>query len=237
MTAEKETLRRIQDGLFHLRKGLAPFVEARMKRRHGPDWLRHASRARGGSPVEPLDAYGLLKTMLDNWREVFDEVFVRDQRYRVRNFASMAFEARNAVYHASRPLEDDAALRYLDAMLQLLKVVNAPNAEVAELTGLYSEQRRSGIEVSPVRAVVRPTKSGQTLTIGRARSNRTIEDRLFDYVRSHPDLDDDELSIHLGIRPRQSINQAARRLEAAGRLRRVVGPRGKIVNRAQEPKS
>ena len=29
--AEKETLQRVQDGLFHLRKGLSPFVEARMK--------------------------------------------------------------------------------------------------------------------------------------------------------------------------------------------------------------
>jgi len=35
MSDEKETLRRVTDGLFHLRKGLAPFVEARMKQRHG----------------------------------------------------------------------------------------------------------------------------------------------------------------------------------------------------------
>ena len=28
MSAEKETLRRVQDGLFHLQKGLTPFVSA-----------------------------------------------------------------------------------------------------------------------------------------------------------------------------------------------------------------
>ena len=35
MSAEKETLQRVQGGLYHLRRGLAPFVEARMKSRHG----------------------------------------------------------------------------------------------------------------------------------------------------------------------------------------------------------
>jgi hypothetical protein len=50
MSSEKETLQRVQSGLYHLRRGLAPFVEARMKGRHGASWLHHASRAAGGSP-------------------------------------------------------------------------------------------------------------------------------------------------------------------------------------------
>ena len=45
MSAEKETLQRVQGGLFHLRRGLTPFVEARMKARHGANWLNYASRA------------------------------------------------------------------------------------------------------------------------------------------------------------------------------------------------
>lgn len=93
---EKETLRRVQDALFHLRKGLAPFVAARMSRARGPDWLRLASRATGASPDEALDAYGLLKTMIDNWRDAFDEAFSRNDKHKARNFASMALEARNA---------------------------------------------------------------------------------------------------------------------------------------------
>ena len=73
MSAEKETLGRVQNGLFHLQRGLTPFVSARMKAVHGDRWLHYASRAQGSSPSSPLDAYGLLKTIIDRWREVFDE--------------------------------------------------------------------------------------------------------------------------------------------------------------------
>lgn len=59
----------------------------------------------------------------------------------------------------------------------------------------------------------------------------TIPARILEYVRDHPDLDDDELSARLGIRPRQSVNQAARLLESAGLIERRIGSRGKIVNR------
>jgi hypothetical protein len=45
----------------------------------------------------------------------------------------MALEARNAISHLAIGLQDDEALRYLDAMHQLLKLVKAPTAEVAEL--------------------------------------------------------------------------------------------------------
>lgn len=119
MSTEKEVLRRVQDGLFHLQKGLTPFVEGRMKARHGANWLHYASRAAGSSPTAKIDAYGLLKTMLDNWRDVFDEAFGRTDKHKARNFASMALEARNAVSHLAVGLQDDEALRYLDSMHQL----------------------------------------------------------------------------------------------------------------------
>src|SRR5215469_14549731 len=99
MSAEKETLRRVQDGLFHLQKGLAPFVEMRMKAVHGPTWLHYASRASGSSPNAPLDAYALVKTMIDRWRDVFDDAFGRNDKHKARNFTSMALEARNAISH------------------------------------------------------------------------------------------------------------------------------------------
>lgn len=57
----------------------------------------------------------------------------------------------------------------------------------------------------------------------------TIADRILEAIRGGP-LDDDVLAKRLGVSPRQSVNQAARRLEAAGRLRRSTGPEGKIVN-------
>src|SRR5687768_14078251 len=65
MSAEKETVQRVQGGLFHLQKGLTPFVEARMKTVHGARWLHYASRAQGSASNAPLDAYGLVKTMID----------------------------------------------------------------------------------------------------------------------------------------------------------------------------
>lgn len=153
MSAEKETLRRVQDGLFHLQKGLSPFVEGRMKGKHGTNWLHYASRAASGSPSAKLDAYGLLKTMVDNWRDVFVDAFGRSDQHKARNFASMALEARNAVSHLAIGLQDDEALRYLDAIHQLLKLVKAPAVEVAELRRLYDDQRKGGMPSTPVNTV------------------------------------------------------------------------------------
>lgn len=149
MSAEKETLQRVQGGLFHLQRGLAPFVEARMKMVHGANWLHYASRAVGGAPNAPLDAYGLVKTMIDRWRDVFDDAFARNDKHKARNFVSMALEARNAISHLAIGLQDDEALRYLDAMHQILKMVKAPESEVAELKKLYDQQRQSGLSRAP----------------------------------------------------------------------------------------
>lgn len=144
MSGEKETLRRVQDGLFHLQKGLRPFVEARMKGRFGANWLPHASRSVGGDPKAQLDAYGLLKTIIDNWHNVFGDAFGRADKQKVRNFTSVALEARNAISHLAVGLQDDETLRYLDAMHHLLKLVKAPTTEISELKDLYDAQRKSG---------------------------------------------------------------------------------------------
>lgn len=59
----------------------------------------------------------------------------------------------------------------------------------------------------------------------------TVRERILEEMRlsGHP-LDDDELARRLDVGPRQTINQACRRLEKDGLLRRYVGPNGKIVN-------
>lgn len=63
----------------------------------------------------------------------------------------------------------------------------------------------------------------------------THRDRIIQALRlSDGPLDDDQLSQRTGIEPRQSVNQMCRRLEAAGILRRYVGPTGKIVNELQQ---
>jgi hypothetical protein len=150
----------VQSALYHLRRGLTPFVEARMKAKHGAQWLHYASRAAGGSPEMPLDEYGLLKTMIDNWREVFDDAFPRQEKHRVRNFTSMALEARNAASHLYVELQDEEALRYLDAIHCLLKAVKGPPAEVSEAKELYDAQRVSGMAAPASQAKTeQPVKS------------------------------------------------------------------------------
>jgi uncharacterized protein len=145
MPDEKATLRRVQDGLFQLTRGLSPFVEARMKSVHGDRWLHYASLAAGSRPNEPLDPYGLLKTILDNWKEVFEQAFDRKTGQKFRTLVSTTFEGRNATSHLAIPLTDAEALRYLNAIHEILGLAKAQAQEVAELKRLYDEQRQSGV--------------------------------------------------------------------------------------------
>ena len=77
-------------------------------------------------------------------------------QHRVRNFVSTALEARNATSYLSIPLQDDEALRYLDAMHQLLRAVKAPAGEITELKKLYDAQRNAGV-TAPTPAASTPT--------------------------------------------------------------------------------
>lgn len=64
-----------------------------------------------------------------------------------------------------------------------------------------------------------------------AMSTPTHRDRVLRTLRviGQP-LDDDQLSTHTSIRPRQTVNQVCRTLEREGLLRRYIGSDGKIVN-------
>ncbi|SHJ89943.1 hypothetical protein SAMN05444159_1837 [Bradyrhizobium lablabi] len=169
MATDKETLRRVQDGLFHLQKAVQPFVAERMEAKLGKRWIMHASRAQGSSPLDPLDGYGLLKTMLDNWRDVFDDAFARNEKFKVRNFVSTSFEARNTTSHLALPLTDSEALRYLDAMVCLARAVKGPKKEIDEIAKLYDAQRRDGVEaLPPVAGAQAATALGKpgTLSLG-----------------------------------------------------------------------
>ena len=63
----------------------------------------------------------------------------------------------------------------------------------------------------------------------------TLAERILEAIRYAP-LDDDVLARRLGVSQRQSVNQTARRLEAQGKVRRLMGPDGKIVNALTEAK-
>ena len=137
---------RIDQGLDAVRRGLGPYVAKHMSARHGEQWRDYASRARGGDLQAELDVYALLKTILDNWNDLFRH----DQKLRkARSFISHALDARNSVAHFNGEMSAREALRYLDAMRELLAAVEA-KVEVTALEALYDEQRKAnGVDRSP----------------------------------------------------------------------------------------
>lgn len=160
---------RVRDALDQLQRGLAPFVEARMARQHGQDWRKLASRAGGGDTNSPLDTYGLLKTIIDNWRYTFEDAFQQRDRFRIRNFVSTALDARNATAHLTLPLQDNDALRYIDAISELLIAVKAGEQIADTVKALYQAQRSSGV-AAPVAA---PKERRETLSLPLAEPQVT----------------------------------------------------------------
>lgn len=140
-----EGTKRVRDTLdFTLKPVLDGFVEANMKKRHGLRWLHYASRSAGQGPNDPLDVYGLLKTILDNWQEVFGSCFDQRTKNRARTRISMVFEARNATAHLNLPLNDDDALSYLYAMQDLATLLKAPEIILGKIRAAHSAQRGGG---------------------------------------------------------------------------------------------
>ncbi|MDE0459206.1 MAG: DUF499 domain-containing protein [Chromatiales bacterium] len=128
---------RVEAGLEALRVGLAPYVARHMRDRHGPDWRHYASRAHRDGPGDELDVYALLKTLLDQWNDLFRH----DAKLRkARSFVSLALDARNSAAHFAGEMEAREALRYLDAMRELLAAVGAA-PQVAIIEGLYEAER------------------------------------------------------------------------------------------------
>jgi hypothetical protein len=115
-----------------------------MKARFGQKWLHHASRSVGQGPNDPLDSYGLLKTILDNWSEVFYEKFDRKIAHKARRLTSQAFDARNAVSHLNLPMTDADALSYLHAFVEFAGLIKAPLPFQDKLKAAWEAQRRSG---------------------------------------------------------------------------------------------
>ncbi len=135
---------KVDQALEALRVGLSPYVAERMKQRHGNHWRQYVSRATGGDTGSELDGYGLLKTILDN----YSEVFRHDARMRkARSYVSLALDARNATSHFDGMMQDREALRYLDAIRELLDAIGAKE-QVAIVDKLYEGQKRASPEAA-----------------------------------------------------------------------------------------
>ena len=146
---------RIEQGLEALRTGLNPYVEKHMRDRFGRNWIERASRARGSQADGKLDVHALLKTLLDNW----SAIFCHDKRLRrARSFVSIAMDARNTAAHFAGEMNGRQALRYLDAMRELLAAAGA-ELQVHTVERLYEEQR--GAEDSSVVPNAAPPSQGK----------------------------------------------------------------------------
>lgn len=115
--------------------GAQTFVATKMEKHHGRNWRQYASAARGGPSSGPLDAYGLLKTMLDNWRDLFGADLPRA----ARNHVSNALDGRNSLAHATGDISVAEALRTLDALAETLAAIGA-KAPAAQVRTLHDEQ-------------------------------------------------------------------------------------------------
>ena len=155
---------RVEGGIEALRVTLVSYVERRLRKQYGGRWRQYASRAGGGAPGAELDAYALLKTILDNWRLVFSD----DARLRkARSYVSLALDARNSAAHFAGRMSAREAIRYLDAMRELALAVGG-GAQVKVIGALYDEQlaeaggrqavdaRRPRLDEPPVSGSLRP---------------------------------------------------------------------------------
>jgi predicted AAA+ superfamily ATPase len=83
------------------------------------NWQQNLSVAAGGDRTKPLDAYALLKTMIDNWQSVFRD----DLKPIVRNHVSLALAARNDAAHAGDTIGDADAISYLRSMQAVAEAI------------------------------------------------------------------------------------------------------------------
>ena len=163
LDAARDARQRVDRGLEALRVGLRAYVERHMRDRHGDRWQDRASRARGDEAGGELDVYALLKTLLDNWNDLFRH---DSQLRRARSFVSLAMNARNRSAHFAGDLSTREALRYLDAMRELAVAVGA-TAQAGIIDTLYDEQTMAGASQAVRAPAPRgPDKSAATGTVG-----------------------------------------------------------------------
>jgi hypothetical protein len=164
-----------------------------------------------------------------------------------------ASDARNAWAHPPLTgIASDDALRYLDAIHQLLLAVKSN--EAAAVKGLHQEQVRvaAGVAAPTVRATPAPEGNltreiAEQAPVTQLRPSREVaaphtddsgrrfqrmpthRDRISDFISKFPGRDDDEIASTLGISPRQTVNMICRKLAEEGVITRQRSPSGKLV--------
>lgn len=123
---ETDTVRQMLD---LLRDGLLPFVETQMRRVHGAQWKLRATVSFKGYEQGAMhfDTPALLKVILDNWDEVFDDSLNAHDR-------SLIYELRNTrnLWAHQKELTSDDIYRSLDNAHRLLSSIRAEAADEAK---------------------------------------------------------------------------------------------------------
>ena len=112
---------RVDKALRLLTPALQPVIERELRRVYRANWRQNLSVAYGSDTSQPLDAYGALKTMIDNWQSCFKDSF----RQKTRTDVSKALDARNAVSHASSEILAADAISYLTAIRGVAEAISA----------------------------------------------------------------------------------------------------------------
>ncbi len=213
---KQRNLAGVSDGLRNLSKGLRALLAARLEEYYKHDWWERGVRPYLDPPIlrritrrtlDQIDAAGLLKVFLGNWRPVFGHMNAL-----ARTYAHEVLDVRNCVAHWSKD-EDfptDDAKRAIDTMRRLLKFVGTGPA--ADECGGLEERLYSGFD------------------------KRSHEERIIHSLSKDTPQCDDCLSKQTGITPRQAVNKRCRALEKERQVarREELCPgcgRYKIVNR------
>jgi hypothetical protein len=162
------TNQRINQALLMLTKVLQPYVERRLREVHGDKWRYNLSLSAGTDARKPLDAYALLKTMIDNWQSVFRDGL----KPIVRNHVSFALDARNAVSHAGETIGDADAVAYLRSIQAVAEAIDAKSA--TSFKALIDDQTKAmasalgvSVEVAAKAAAAPPIQETLDLAEGK----------------------------------------------------------------------
>jgi len=111
---------RVDKALRLLAPALQPVIERELRRVYRANWRQNLSVAHGSDTSQPLDAYGALKTMIDNWQSCFRDTF----KAKTRTDVSKALDGRNAVAHTSNEIPAADAISYLTAIRGVAEAVS-----------------------------------------------------------------------------------------------------------------
>jgi predicted AAA+ superfamily ATPase len=136
---------RVDKALRLLAPALQPVIERELRRVYRANWRQNLSVAYGTDPSQPLDAYGALKTMLDNWQSCFRESF----KQKTRTDVSKSFDGRNAVSHTSSEIPAADAISYLTAIRGVAEALSA-KAVVDGVKPLIDDQIKAAAQAMGV---------------------------------------------------------------------------------------